>query len=793
MRTEFTVRTSAIAIAIGLATLTTAAHAQATDPTVPGQGTAAPGPVGAVATPSETETPAVADTAGQGGLTDIVVTAQRRPEKVQSIPVAVSAFTEQTIRALNLEDAISVSKYVPSMISQHNAGLATANSYFLRGLGNTQSAATFDPPVGTYVDDIYVARQNANNYAFFDTERVEVLRGPQGTLFGRNTTGGAVNIIMRKPSEDFGGKFELTGGSFRRITAKASVDLPISEKVLTKLSAFYVTDDGFVKNITTGERLNGDKSYGLRGDIRLKPTETLTVDLSGEYTNNQGTYFGVRVLPTPSARFRTATTPVFYEAAMNMRQVKCGKDPVTTLLTTQNGLCLNTDNYATSAHVSWATDAGTLEAIVGYRKQNQGYINNYSSSTVNKYAGFILADKIRNNQHSGELKWSSTAFDDKLKYVAGIFYLKENNELQTATFSGGTTSYVLSRTTSNGVTYGADDHFKQSVETAAAYAQADWEFLDGLTLTAGARYTYEKKKIAFFQSDRFFSPLYTSNPTGAAGYSSAQVEAAGIPLQQTQKRVTPRVALTYNVVPGTIVYASATNGFKSGGWNGTNAVPFQVLPFRPERTWSYETGFKSDLFNRKLRVNGTAYLAVTKDLQVTSGIIVPPSTVISQLARNAGKLRTYGFEFETIFAPTRRFNVFANGSIGKGKYLSTVLTPGVPTASQITTDTIPLRVPTFQLATGATYKVPVEAISGDLGFTAAYRHNSSYAVAALNTAFAPREDFVDLNLTYDHEDGHWGAAFGVTNLTKQTTITANFISLFPGDPRRFTGRIWFNF
>ena len=772
-------RASCIAIIASMGATSTGAYAQSTTAPAPTASAAASAPI---------------DTAAdQGGLQDIIVTAQRRPEKAQSIPIAVSAFSERSIKLLNLEDAISVSKYVPSMISQHNAGLATANSYFLRGLGNTQSAATFDPPVGTYVDDIYVARQNANNYAFFDTERVEVLRGPQGTLFGRNTTGGAVNIIMRKPSEDYGGKFEVTGGSFNRVTAKASVDVPITDKILTKVSAFYVTDDGFVKNITTGERLNGDNSYGVRGDIRLKPTENLTIDLSGEYTSNRGTYFGVRVLPVADPKFRTATTPVFYEAATNMRQVSCKGDPVTILMQTQNGLCLNTDNYAGSAHISWDTDGGTLEAILGYRTQAQDYINNYSSSTVNKYAAFILADKIDNNQHSGELKWSSSIFDGKLKYVAGIFYLKENNELKTATFSGGTTSYVLAQTTSNGLTYGADDHFRQSVETAAAYAQADWEFVPDLTLTAGARYTYELKKIAFFQSDRFFSPLYTSNPNGAAGYSSAQVLAAGIPLRQKQSRVTPRVALTYNVTPSTIVYASATNGFKSGGWNGTNSVPFQVLPFRPERTWSYETGFKSDLFDRKLRLNGTAYLAVTKDLQVTSGIIVPPSTVISQLARNAGKLRTYGFEFETIFAPTKQFNLFANGSVGKGRYLSTVLTPGVPLTSQITTNTLPLRVPTFQIATGATYVVPVAPLSGNVGLTGTFRHNSSYAVAALNTAFAPREDYVDLNLTYENDSSHWGAAIGVTNLTKQETITANFISLFPGDPRRVAARLWFNF
>jgi len=732
--------------------------------------------------------------ASQGNLgEDIVVTAQRRRERMQEIPIAVTAFTESTIKNLNLSDAISVSKYVPSMISQHNAGLATANSYFLRGLGNTQSAATFDPPVGTYVDDIYVARQNANNYAFFDTERVEVLRGPQGTLFGRNTTGGAVSIIMRKPKDEMGAKFELTGGSFERITAKASVDIPVTEKILTKWSAFYIKDGGYLKNITTGERLNGERSSGVRGDLRLLPTDNLTIDLSGEFTNNTGTYLGVRTLPIPSEKFRTTTTPVFYEAATNMRQTSCKGDPVTILLSTQNGLCLNSDNYAVTANLNWSTDAGTLEGIFGYRDQKQGYINNYSTGTVNKYAGFILADAIKNRQYSGELKWSSDMLDGKLRYVAGLFYLQENNDLRTAAFTGGTTSFVLASTTAGGVTYGNDVHFRQKVQTAAAYLQADYELLDGLTATLGARYTWEEKKLDFFLSDRFFSPLYTSNAAGAAGYDSAQVLAANVPLRQTQKRVTPRVALTYKVNPDTIVFASATNGFKSGGWNGTNSVPFQVLPFRPEKTWSYETGFKSELFDRKLRLNGTFYLAVTKDLQVTSGIVVPPSTIVSQLARNAGKLRTYGFEWETVFAPTKRFSIFVNGSLNRGEYLSTVLTPGVPPASQIQTSTVPLRVPKFQVATGATYKVPVDFLSGDVGLTAAYRHNSPYPVAALNTAWAPTEDFVDLNVTYDNEEGKWGASFGVSNLTKQETITANFISLFPGDPRRFTGRFWFNF
>lgn len=728
--------------------------------------------------------PALAnDDAAQAGpqayvAEDIVVTAQRRTERMQDVPIAVTAFTETTIRELNLDDAMSVSKYIPSMISQSNAGLATANAYYLRGLGNSQSAATFDPPVGSYVDNIYIARQNANNYSFFDTERVEVMRGPQGTLFGRNTTGGAVSIIMRKPAEEFGGKFEASYGSFNRITTKAIVDVPLHEKILTKVSAFYVTDDGYLNNISTGEKMNGDRSYGFRGDVRFLPTDELTIDLSGEYTMNSGTYLGVRSVDGASRRYGTGKTPVFYENAANMGQTSCKGDPVDILLDTGKGFCMRTDAYAATANVNYTTDAGTLEAIFGYREMKQGYINDYDATTVNKYAAYILADYSENDQISGELKWSSEAFDGKLKYVAGMFYLKENNMLKSADFQDD--SKLITPTAFKLL---AARHFEQKVQTAAAYLQADYELVPDLTATIGARYTWEKKELDFFKSTRF----------EGFGFDSAAALAAGNPLTMVEKRVTPRFALSYKADPDVMLFASVTNGFKSGGWNGTAAKATQVLPFRPEQTWSYETGVKAELMNRKLRLNGTFYVADTKDIQITSGIIIDPDPGIVSLARNAGKLRAYGFEWETAFNPSPYFNAFVNGSINSGNYRSAVETPGIPDNLQVTIDTVPVRIPAFQIAGGATYRVPVNALDGTIGLTAAYRHSSSYFIALLNTAKTGPEDFLDLTLNYNNNSDKWGASFGVTNVTKEETATANFLSIFPGDPRRFTGRFWFNF
>lgn len=714
------------------------------------------------------EAQAAASSPPASALGDIVVTAQRRSERLQDVPVSVSAFTDATIERLHLTDALTTSKFVPGMISQHNAGLSSANAYYLRGLGNSQSTATFDAPVTTYVDDIYVARQNANNYAFFDTERVEILRGPQGTLFGRNTTGGAINVIMRKPAKEAGLKVEATGGSYDRYTLKVVADVPLSDRVLTKLSAYEVHDKGYAKNITTGQRLGGETNYGVRGDIRLLPTDDLTIDMSAEYTQNSGTYVGLRTIPSttnnPYLTVPTKTQPVFYETAAGLPKGECTSNNVNGLLTTGKGYCAVSDTVAASANVAYATDAGTLNYIAGYRHLKQGYINQYDANTVNRYAGYILVDNGLYEQWSQELKWNGDALGDRLHYVTGLFYLKETAEDRQTTFSGGTTTFKLAQ----------DQHLRHKAETAAVYAQADFDLTDALTLTAGGRYTWERKRVNYLASDQF--PGF--------GYTGAQVAAFGIPLEQTVRKFTPRIAVNYKINPDAMIFASATNGFKSGGWNGGSALPQNAVVFSPETTWSYEAGLKSELFNRTVRFNATGYFARTKALQVTAAVNSPVTGLITQIPFNAGTLEVYGIEVESSVAIGRDFNLFANPSFMHGEYSYIV-----PTTTAITTDTKPVRVPTFQFSGGVNYMTAVDALGGSVGGSVTYRHNSPYYVAILNTAKTQTENFVDAAINYKTADEKWALSFEVSNLTKQRTITANFLSLFPGDPRRFTARV----
>jgi len=217
------------------------------------------------------------------GLEEIVVTAQRRSEALQDVPVAVSAFSEASLERLGISQALDVGRFIPNMFAHNNTGLGTANNYSLRALNNTESIATFDPPVGTYVDDVFIARQNGNNFAFFDIDRIEVLRGPQGTLFGRNTTGGAVNIILKKPAAEFGGFGEIGMGAWGKTMLRGSVDLPASDTLLTKFSAYFIKDDGYAHNYTTGETNNDNDNKGFRAAVRWLASEAATWDVSVDY------------------------------------------------------------------------------------------------------------------------------------------------------------------------------------------------------------------------------------------------------------------------------------------------------------------------------------------------------------------------------------------------------------------------------------------------------------------------------------------------------------------------------
>jgi len=231
------------------------------------------------------------DQDASGGLEEITVTAQRREQSLQDVPIAITAFTADQLEQRQVFNTYDLVRNIPNLTGNSNVGVGTSSSLYIRGIGNGESIATFDLPVGTYVDDVYVARQNHNNFSLFDVERIEVLRGPQGTLFGRNTTGGAINVVMKKPGEELKGFVEAGIGRFGLWTARTSIDLPISDRLLTKFSAYRIKDDGYALQVSTGNYLNDRDASGLRADIRFLPVDGVTIDFIGEYVDDSNTNF----------------------------------------------------------------------------------------------------------------------------------------------------------------------------------------------------------------------------------------------------------------------------------------------------------------------------------------------------------------------------------------------------------------------------------------------------------------------------------------------------------------------
>ena len=635
---------------------------------------------------------------------EVVVTAQRREEASQKIPVAVSTFTAKQVEQLNIGNTLQLTQYVPNLIGNNNTGLAAANTYYLRGLGTTESIATQDPPVGTYVDEIYISRQSANNFSLFNVERVEVLRGPQGTLFGRNTTGGAISVILKKPGQEFGGFVEGSVGKFNRRSARGSVDLPINDMVSTNLSAFYVKDDGYVKNSVTGEKLNGEESKGIRGAATLRFTDTTRWDLAGLYTNSKSANL-INFLCDPanptrcSDRYATTGVLINNGGANQFAPLVIANGKGNLPLGSETTLKMGSSNFQTEI------GSTTVNLITGYLTTDQDYLldfydgrnvpiwslaagvggqpspyniaNNVQNLTAVRgfrFGGFTIANVARTIQFTQEIKAYGSAMDDRLKYVAGLYYIRESSSTDVADVIGFSGTPTLS----------ADRVISNVTKATAAYAQFDYKLTDQISLTAGVRYTDEKKKFGFFDNRAICAVPAASLPAtclDTRNFGSVDVDLNPatpnivIPLQQEAKLWTPRFAINWTPKDDLLIFASATRGFKSGSIAGRATSVRSTLPFRPEVVWSYETGFKSEWLDKRLRVNATAFYQETEDFQGGSAFVNPLTQALSFSTRNLAKLTNPGLELEVVAVPAAGLTLNMTAGFQKARY---VIDQGAP-------------------------------------------------------------------------------------------------------------------
>jgi iron complex outermembrane recepter protein len=726
-----------------------------------------------------------------GGLEEVTVTAQRHAEDLQKVPVAVTALTSEDLSTRQITNALDLVNYVPNLIGHNNTALGTANTYSLRALANTESISTFDVPVGTYIDDIYISRQGANNFSFFDVERIEVLSGPQGTLFGRNTTAGAINVILRKPGDEYTGFAEAGYGSFDKVQLRGSADLPVVPgKILTKVSAYYSDAKGYVHNQTTGQLENGDKEWGARLAVRLPIDEKTTWDLAADYTYTDNANLVNFKDPTTGAR--VDFTPFYTDRPI-------GSSLVSSKLA-DNTLGDKAKTYVFSSNFETEVGGATVNFITGYLGTDQSYMTDSFDgrsaasvvlngvNLVSSAPGFStpLVNDSWTHQFTQEIKVTGSAFDERLTYVGGFYYLNERNWTDFANVTvplAGAAKVSADRIMTNGT------------EAYAGYFQGDFHITSDLTFTAGARYTHEFKDIAFQPNP---NPLARSAPANQP-FSTQDVINLGIPVTLKSDVLTPRFALNYQIDPDVMVYASVTRGFKSGGWNARAYDAGNVLPFGKETVWSYEVGLRSEFWNHRVRANLTGFYYVDGDNQLPAGYLDPTTGTISYLIRNYADLADYGLEGEITAQPIDNLNVFWNFGTQHANFQN--LAPAVVTQianckagitvnncnAGIVTPTggvaVPTRAPEFTSTLGANYRI---VLSSDFSLTpsVAWNYVSGTWVSTSNDSrgYQPGHSILNGGLTLRDETRNWSLTAECNNCLNDTYKVSFLIYPYLNNP-----------
>lgn len=743
-------------------------------------------------------------------IANVVVTAQRRSESVQDVPIPISAFTADQLRSQGVTNTLQLGQFIPNMVAQNNTGIGSANAFYLRGLGNTETIATFDPPVGTYVDDIYLSRQNANNINLFDVERVEVLRGPQGTLFGRNTTGGAINVILKEPGKNFGGFAELGYGRFEQKIVRGSVDVPVSEQFALKLSGYSQDDDGFVKNVTTGDRLNDDDGWGGRVALRAEFTPSLRwtaayarIEADGENIidfdcnpANPSDCSG-RFATTGLREGSTADTSPYAPLVIEGRKANY-------LMGNRTSTDLITSNLEFDI-----SEQLTLSLITGYVDMSQQYALDFFDGRSGpsltspippvrgfSRGGFTILNDGEHDQFSQEIKVNGSLADGLIDFVAGGYYLDESNRTDFADVLS-----IFNPAVPGGIGLLLSDRILHNdTEAYAGYAQADVNITDAWKLTAGVRYTDETKDFSI-RDNRPGCNDGTIEPTCMDDSNLVGPSGLAIPTSQSAQLWTPRVAVNLKPNDSMLLFASATRGFKSGGWNARATTPGTFLPFGPEKVWSYEVGVKSDWLDRRLRANLTFFYLDVSALQTPSALINPATGAITFITRNFADYRNQGIEAELTFIPLDGLNVYLNAGYQDDAYkidrntpnfdeygiqsvnaqqqlcqqqLATGAIPGGPgtaacAAGVITADgkiSTPVRTPDLTLAVGANYEIALGAIGLSLvpSINASYRSEQEVgtanytlytgAITGTNGTF-PANPFGGSYITGSQSDSAW--------------------------------------
>jgi iron complex outermembrane receptor protein len=665
-------------------------------------------------------------------LEDIVVTSQRVESDLQETPIAVSAFDENEIARRQSFNVVDIVNNVPNLVGNNNIGQGTATTVFLRGVGTTESIVTVDTAMGFYVDDVYIARQGVNNFSLFDVERVEVLRGPQGTLYGRNTSAGALNVVTRQPQDFAEAGFEASAGEYDRYNLKGYVNAPVIEDMLfIRANVAYEQGDGYSDNKFNGDEVNDRDFWGLRGGLRWVPADNLEFLITGDISRSdeKGLYaFDISGITRPPRS--------------DLFEVFSGTN------TSNKG---ETEGGALT--ITWdISDALSIQSISSARNTYQKWNLDLTDQPVPIFLLYTINDS---DQISQEFKFTGNLMNDRLHYVTGVFLFNEDS-----------TSFIGDYFQSGGAFFSRD--YDVETDSWAVYANFTYDFTDKLSVILGGRYTYDDKNIDI-DARAFGQPGFVNN--GAPNYLFSESE--------DFDEFTPRVAIEYSFTEDLLGYLSYQEGFKSGGWSARTNAEEEVLQFDPETVNSYAAGVKWTTLEGRARINTEAFFYDYEDL-FNTGTGSGGNFVVA-----TSDAEIYGVEVETTWRLSDSFDAYGFLAWQDGDYEN--LDPGAEFVGGELQ-----RLPEWNYKIGGTYRRPLNVIPGELILNGNYSWTKDHYTNLQNTELARSGDISRLDLTagWESDDGRYYAGISCRNCTDDTYINQSldfagfgFITVYPGEPR----------
>jgi len=698
-------------------------------------------------------------------LEEIVVTAQKREANIQEVPIAISAFSGEDLEKIDALTMSDVASNTPNLV--YYDGNTLSNSTIIRGIAPISGSPGSDPTVGYYVDEGYLGGGVSSSLDLYDIERIEVLRGPQGTLFGRNTIGGVINITTKRPPSEFGGYAEAEFGDYNHTRLRGSVGGPLLEgKLSASATAMYFDRDGTLDNVYLNKDVNNIHEWGARTSFLYTPSDRSEWLFTFDYRDVD----------------QTAKT---YETLIN------DMDSIPGLF----GSLLNDDPYDRKVFAGYE-GAETLEAwgallrgVINYDRFDFVTVTNYRTHDYFNSGESDLAPIAigRNNdpeeveRFTQEFRLSSTG-EGKLNWDVGVYYYHLDSlsagqiELEEDFFAilGYPYTYMMKETIGD-----------MTADSYAAFASFNYEFNDRFDVTFGARYTYEEKSIDYDQQD-FEAELGFPILGGTVAYQD----------EDSWDQFTPALTLRYRFDGDTMAFATVSEGFKSGGYND-GAGDVSGISFGPETLWNYEAGFKTEFADGRVRFNASVFYMDWDDMQLRVDDPNTPNSFDPRIL-NAGKAHSTGAEFELEAIVAKGLTLGGHLGLLDGQFDEGSLPDGTPLDRLV-------GAADFSGAVYGEYTTPLGGnlnlfIRGDVVFT------DSYWMAANQTIPEAEQDGYELlnaRIMLSGADDRWHVALWGKNLTDEAynigvfdLLTNPFVGQYfneIGAPRTYGVEVRLNF